>query len=69
MYFHNFWSNQVAFKLTIETDNAAFQDGEPAFEVARILREVADAMENGTNEGPVRDVNGNRVGTFTLDTK
>lgn len=58
------------FTLTIETRNAAFGDTaeETAAEVARILRDVGARLErNGAEpEGYVRDVNGNRVGEFTL---
>lgn len=54
------------FKLAIETSNAAFE-GDPAEECARILRALADALEFGHRTGgPLFDVNGNRVGTFTL---
>jgi hypothetical protein len=52
-------------KLAIETTNAAFE-GDPAPECARILRAIADALEDGSTGGPIRDVNGNRVGTFTI---
>lgn len=54
------------FTLTIETDNAAFDD-EPRYEVARILRDAADAYAyNGETAWPLRDVNGNRVGQWTF---
>jgi hypothetical protein len=54
-------------KIQIETSNAAFE--EPG-EVARILRELADKLDGATNEGgminnqPIRDINGNRVGSW-----
>jgi len=51
--------------IRIETDNAAFGD-RPEYETARILRRLADRMENTglpDAEGiPLRDINGNRVG-------
>jgi len=54
------------FTLKIDTGNAAFQDT-PAYEVARILRELADRMqERGFENYPLRDANGNTVGTATL---
>jgi len=56
------------FKLTIRTANAAFEDGS-AEEVARILRTVADALENGTRAAPLHDINGNQVGRFDLTGK
>jgi hypothetical protein len=57
------------FRLsTIRTDNAAFQDGDDgAAEVARILRDIADRIENGSREGSARDINGNNVGGWSLD--
>lgn len=52
------------FKLEIETGNAAFDDEGAAYEIARILRALADRIENGDSAGSVRDVNGNKVGHF-----
>ena len=54
------------FKLEIETGNAAFDDA-PASEIARILRHLADRLENEGaprrgNAFTLRDYNGNRVG-------
>lgn len=56
------------FEITIETDNAAFgeDEGGAGPEVARILREVADKVENGAAGGRVFDFNGNGVGRFNL---
>ncbi|USN14348.1 hypothetical protein KABACHOK_05350 [Brevundimonas phage vB_BpoS-Kabachok] len=54
------------FKLEIETGNAAFDDGDKAYEIARILRALADRVENGDEAGSVRDVNGNKVGSFDV---
>jgi|6_EtaG_2_1085325.scaffolds.fasta_scaffold04235_7 DNA-directed RNA polymerase subunit M/transcription elongation factor TFIIS len=54
------------FKLTIETDNAAF-DPYPEMETARILRVIAEQIEGAANAGAAVDINGNRVGSFTLD--
>lgn len=55
------------FKLTMETDNAAFED-RPEQEVRRILHELAKVVDDegldlkrGT-EIKLRDVNGNTVG-------
>lgn len=57
------------FKIEFETDNAAFEDMQTE-EVARILREIADKVENGSFSfacGVVRDYNGNTVGKWLLD--
>ena len=53
------------FKLTIQADNAAFDDDAGA-EIARILRDVATALERGTRGAPLHDYNGNQVGRFDL---
>jgi hypothetical protein len=56
------------FTLTINTDNAAFEDADRNTELARILRKTAKALESyrfikGDN---VRDLNGNTVGHWEL---
>lgn len=51
------------FKLDIELGNAAFEDD--AGELSRILKELAEKLEDGsTEDGFVRDLNGNKVGTY-----
>lgn len=53
--------------LEIDMGNAAFED-DPG-ELARILREVADKVENGVIEGDefvLRDLNGNHVGQMDV---
>jgi len=52
------------FKLNIKTDNAAFDGDNRDAEVVRILREIAANIEQGREAGVVRDINGNRVGTY-----
>jgi hypothetical protein len=54
------------FTLTIDTDNAAFED-HPQAEVARILHNVAERLLFPLQEGTCRDVNGNTVGSFAFD--
>ena len=58
------------FKLEITTSNAAFEDNQGT-EVARILREVVDAvsgshMQWGSIASTMRDANGNAVGEWSL---
>jgi hypothetical protein len=52
-------------QIEIDTANAAFQP-DPAIEVARILRDVVERLEQGTLTGKfsrlLKDVNGNYVG-------
>lgn len=57
-------------KLTLEMENAAFADGMAGQEVARILRQLADKIQdwpgaNAFNLG-LRDINGNKVGKFEV---
>ncbi|MFJ6010228.1 hypothetical protein ACIQHZ_31585 [Streptomyces halstedii] len=59
----------MKFTLTITgMGNAAFVEGEqggPEWEVARILRVVADRIESGPlGAGTLRDINGNTVGKY-----
>lgn len=54
------------FKLEIDTGNAAFEDEGKGYEIARILRDLAAKVENGADSGSVRDLNGNKVGTFEV---
>jgi hypothetical protein len=57
----------MKLKITINMDNAAFEQPNTGAEVARILREyseqIADAPAPGNCDGwPLTDSNGNRVG-------
>lgn len=59
------------FDLEIKTGGAAFRDenGEEdkmseCFEVARILRNIADSLEDGLSASNILDINGNTVGSF-----
>ncbi|MEB0029166.1 hypothetical protein QN372_00235 [Undibacterium sp. RTI2.1] len=53
-------------KINTACDNAAFDDGEQ-YEVARILRALADKLENeGMRNMPLRDINGNTVGDIEV---
>lgn len=53
-------------QISIETGNAAFDDGNRDAELARILRAAADKVENGQTDFNLRDFNGNTVGSVTL---
>ena len=62
----------MKLEITLELDNAAFQDGEPfegPGEVSRILRTLAANLENGWQRGDTGnlvDVNGNQAGTWEV---
>lgn len=49
-------------KILIETENEAFEGN--SNELARLLRELAERIERGEMEGTIRDINGNKVGSF-----
>ena len=52
---------EMEFVITINLDNAAFEEAGP--EVARILRQLADDIENDNKtDRKLRDINGNTVG-------
>jgi hypothetical protein len=54
----------MTYRISIETDNAAF-DPDPGAELARILRGLADRLEDGGDLAEpirLRDFNGNTVG-------
>lgn len=57
------------FRITINTDNAAF-DPEPALELSRILREIADRLDlvgqPPSHYQTIYDINGNDCGRFAL---
>lgn len=53
------------FKLEFATDNDAFAEDQT--EVQRILEHIVHRLNNGHTYGNVLDVNGNTVGTWSLD--
>ncbi len=55
--------------FTMETFNSGEAFDEPAAELARILRELADRIETAGNSGRVAlyDLNGNRCGNASFD--
>lgn len=58
----------VEFEMKIHSSNAAFEEN-PAGEVARILRDIANDIEGSHTycEGNCRDLNGNTVGSFSFE--
>lgn len=60
------------FTLNFDTDNAAFDPEEPHSEMAAILNRIArrlveECLSSGTY--PVRDTNGNTIGSYRLELK
>jgi len=53
-------------QITIRTANAAFAEA-PATEIARILKTLAQNLEDGHVDSlPLHDFNGNNVGSFDV---
>ena len=53
-------------KITINTENAAFEGYSWQIELARILREIAKDTEDGHQKKFYRDINGNIVCNIEL---
>jgi hypothetical protein len=58
----------TVFTLSITCENEAFEPDDFArtMEVGRILHAVATRVENGHGDGPIRDWNGNHVGSYAF---
>ena len=63
----------MTFYLTVDMDNAAFEEYDAGREVARILRKVAQSVDGfhydemaPDEPQPLRDINGNRVGEWKV---
>lgn len=59
-------------KIEIKTGGAAFSEDdvltyEGRYEVARLLRKISVQIEQGDNDGVIMDINGNKVGRWSLD--
>lgn len=56
--------------IEFDTNNSAFDNSDGLHgraEIARILRNIADKVEEGRVDGSIRDINGNRVGNWKLN--
>ena len=53
----------MVFQLTIETDNAAFEDN-PYYEIIRILKDAIVSLELEKPTETLHDINGNGVGAY-----
>ncbi|WP_336769897.1 hypothetical protein [Bacillus bombysepticus] len=53
-------------EITIATGNAAF-DGDKTIEFARIIKKLAQSIENGNLPARLLDLNGNKVGEVVVD--
>ena len=58
----------VEFKLDFESGNAAIVDN-PIEATKEILRGTLERLEKGETSGSVRDVNGNGIGYWLIETE
>ena len=62
----------MKFEIAFNLDNAAFDDIDKSYEIARILRELANGFDEGAYDltydkyRNVKDINGNVIGTWRL---
>lgn len=54
------------FELKFSTSGSAFEEISEQ-EIARILETTAEKIKNGYTDGPVMDINGNRIGEWGFD--
>ncbi len=54
----------MQFQVDVNCSNESFAEYGFVFEIQRILKEIADKVENGQRSGILLDYNGNRVGEF-----
>ena len=55
----------MAFHLSFNTDSDAFRE-DAKLECSRILKSIAEQLERRRDEGPILDLNGNRIGRWRL---
>ena len=60
------------FKIEINTGGAAYRDEDDeldrsAYELRRNLNEIIEKLEYGCQAGAVMDINGNKVGEWSLE--
>ena len=53
--------------ISIRTGNAASEGENLNYELARILKELAERIENGRIPDSLLDINGNIVGNITVE--
>lgn len=59
--------SRKSVSIQFNMDNAAFEGDRWRNELTRILRELADKIEDDTlNSNKIRDINGNPIGYITI---
>ena len=59
----------MEFKVKINVDNAAYQDQAIQYQLIDNLKDVIAKLEDGCDWGIVKDVNGNTVGDWDIETE
>jgi hypothetical protein len=54
------------FKMSFNTENAAFQDCYKEHEIRRILEKIAVQVYEGSTDGNIFDINCNKIGQWEL---
>lgn len=54
-------------KIQFDTDNAAFEELGYWEQIDAILKDISYKVRLGYEYGPVRDMNGNKIGQWSLD--
>lgn len=57
----------AVFSMQLDSENAAFTEEGGQYEVARLLRHVAERIDAGADCGLLTDYNGNRVGRWEFE--
>jgi hypothetical protein len=57
----------MIFSVTIKVDNDAYNNQYIQYELIDNLKGIIAKLENANEWGTVRDVNGNRVGDWSLE--
>lgn len=68
-FMSEFEYDQEASRLTLEIElvNEAFQGDKGPGNLADLLREIAESIEDGLNHDVIVDANGNHVGKYTIE--
>lgn len=54
-------------KIEFSTSNIAFEEYGYLEHIQKILNDISDKIWDGQTYGPIMDVNGNKIGQWSLD--
>ena len=57
----------MIFSVTIKVDNDAYHEQAVQYQLIDNLKDIISKMEDSADWGIVRDVNGNKVGDWSLE--